>query len=448
MSSLKDIQGINAVFQLKVGDDYLNVLCAKTWNINITTDMKETTTVGSGFWKENRPKKNSYTMSLNAVVMIAGDNGEPTVHDLLVNQISALPCNYRLVCEDNSGDLLVIYGQVYVTNTTIDSNPINLLNGTVQFIGNGPINIEYDIPEYVTLTVSVSFAIGVNGKFRLSLSDADENKVYDSSLLPDTAPDDGWLLPGSMIDAQIIKGSYYYTIQWKDANSDGNTFSLSGPPPAPGTHAFDHGSMVYNDHPAFYDFTEDRSAHFELGTPYVPPPCIDVSIVGSPTLPDGEVGQNYSYSFSLTGSEPFILTVLDRPDWMDISIVGSNVFFTGIAMEDGTNIPVSISITNCSEGSVSFSQQIDVIPPTKGFLANAKLGESYGTVCGSTFVQIYLLPPAFVIAPGVRIFADEAMTTPVVASYIVADELIKYVYEIDSTTPGESYVGSPTGATC
>lgn len=447
MSSLKDMQGRNCIFQLRVGDEYFNVLCAKTWGLSVTTKMKETTTPGSGFWQEYRPQKLSYTLSLNAVVMIAGENGEPTVKDLFQNQMNFLPCNYRMVCEDNSGALLVIIGQAYVTNTSIDSNPINLLNGTVQFQGNGDIELADNIPEYILLTTMV-LGIGASGKFRLLLGDADENVIFDSSLSPEAQLNDGWLLPGSILESSIIKGSYYYAIQWKDVTSDDNSFNLSGPPPAPGTRTFNHGDGVINDHPNFYDFTADRSATFELGEPYVPPACINVAIEGSPMLPDGEVGQIYSYSFPITGTAPFVLTVNNRPSWMSISIVGSNVFFTGMAMTAGTDIPVSITITNCSEGAVSFSQNIEIIPPTKGKLVIARLGNNPVTICGEPIGNIYILPPASAALPGVRIFADEAMTTPVVAGYIVPDNFIKNVYEIDSTMPGESYVGSPTGNVC
>src|ERR1044072_7658477 len=146
MSSTYDIQGRNCVFQIKVGDVYLDVLCAKTFSFNRTYELKETTTVLSGFDKEFRPRKKSYTISFNGVVQVLADGSKPTIKTLFDNAEGFLPFNYRLIYEDNSSNAMVIQGTVYVSSAIFNANPINLLDGTIEMTGNGPIEVLDVIP--------------------------------------------------------------------------------------------------------------------------------------------------------------------------------------------------------------------------------------------------------------------------------------------------------------
>lgn len=105
-------------------------------------------------------------------------------------------------------------------------------------------------------------------------------------------------------------------------------------------------------------------------------PCIAVSIVGSPVLPDATVDEPFSYSFEVAGTAPFELGSIVKPGWMTISISGTTVSFSGTPTggDVGTGIAVGFDIQNCAGhgsgspsssgmwgGDVSFDDTIDVV---------------------------------------------------------------------------------------
>lgn len=359
MSSINDIQGTNCRFQLLIGDDYLDFICAKNFRIGVVTDMKETTTVGSGFWKEHRPKKLSYTLTLSGVVQVVEEEDRPVFAGLLESQRQFLPVIFRLLYIDNSGNPLVLRGSTYVTSSELVADPINLLDGTIQFIGTGELFQEYEIPVFIDMTVEVTGIADAKCKFTLINEDGEQ--VYNTDSLPETQANSGWLIQGQSVTFNILSGNYYWGMQASDVNSDDNDFDLDTPAPGPVHVDFDHNPVNGGSYPAeIHDFTADRTATFTIGEALPPPPCIDVSLFGAPELPDGEVGIPYAYSFALAGSQPFALTLNDIPSWMTVAIVDDMVNFSGVPDVDGAGITVDITITNCSSGSVNFTDTIDI----------------------------------------------------------------------------------------
>jgi hypothetical protein len=345
---------------MKVGDEYLDVMCAKTWSINFTTDMKETTTTQSGFWKEYRPRKMSYTASFNGVVMIIAPQDKPTIKSLFQNQLNFLPVNYRIIFKDNSDELMIITGQLFVTSTAFDANPINLLNGTIQFQGNGPVEITDEIPEFIDLTVSITTLDTATGKFRFVLVDENSAIIFDTATLPETAGSEGWMVPDQVITKQVLSGNYYFGFTTNSINSDENVFDLNTPSPGPVHMEFDHENQEYNSSPVLHDFTAARTASLNIGTELPPPPCVPVFIIGIPSLPDGQVNVPYNYTFEIDGTAPIGLTINERPAWMNIAIIGDDVVFSGTPDTDGVGIGISITLSNCSGATTDFSDSIDV----------------------------------------------------------------------------------------
>lgn len=361
MSSINDIQGTNCRFQILVGDDYLDFICAKNFRIAMLTDTKETTTPGSGLWKEFRPKKLSYTLAMSGLVQVIEEENRPVFAGLMESQKGFLPVDFRLLYIDNSDNPLVLRGRVYITSNEITADPINLLDGSVQMIGTGELHIEYEIPVFIDMTVQVT---GIaNAKCKFILINEDGEQVYNTDALADTQANGGWLIQGQTVTFNVLTGNYYWAMVTQDVNSDDNEFDLNTPSPGPVNIEFDHNPTSASSYPDdLHDFTANRSAVFTIGDELPPPPCIDVSIFGSPELPDGEVGIPYSYSFALAGSQPFGLTINSRPSWMTIEISGDTVNFSGTPDVDGSDIDVDITITNCSAGSVNLTDTIDIEP--------------------------------------------------------------------------------------
>lgn len=360
MSSEFDIQGRNCLFQMKIDNDYIDVLCAKTFSFNRVYELKETTTVQSGFDKEYRPRKKSYTMSFNGVVQVKSGNNEPTIKTLFDYGEGFLPVSYRLIYEDNSNNVMVINGQAYLNSQIFNANPINLLDGTTELTGNGPIEILDYIPQFINVTVSV---IGTaNAKTRFILYKADGTIVYDTSTLLALLPTGGWLVQGQSVVMTVQAGQYAWGVSTKDVQSLTNAFTLDITPAV--NVGFGNAPFNQNSLPTVYDFLTDKNAVFDIGATAPPPTCVSPAIVGSPSLPDGTTLSSYSYSFNITGSTPFTITNVTKPTWMNISVSGNTVMISGLigTGDSGSNIPVSFDINNAC-GAVTFSDTFDVNLP-------------------------------------------------------------------------------------
>ena len=360
MSSAYDIQGRNCIFQMSIDDVYVDVLCAKTFSFNRVYELKETTTVQSGFDKEYRPRKKSYTISFNGVVQIEAAAGEPTIKTLFEYGEGFLPVPYRIIYEDNSSNVLVIQGSVYLSSAIFNANPINLLDGTVEMQGNGPIERLDVIPDLINLNLICTGDNSIDAVVQFKLFDTNGGVVFDSGQLPEASG--GNLTHPFNLTTQIQKGNYSYWWQ-VTCDSIGNAFQLNAPPTAStpfNNNTTNNGTFGVQE----YDFTANRTVTFTLGTPAPPPACVAPSIPGSPTLPDGQVTIPYATSFAISGSAPFGLTINNRPSWMNISIIdnGSGSYYvqlTGTPDATGTGVVVDIDITNAC-GSVNYSDTIDV----------------------------------------------------------------------------------------
>ncbi len=355
-----DIQGKNCLFQLKIGDDYLTVVCAKSFTFNPVTDMKETTTVGSGFWKEFRPRKLSYTITFNGMLQVQSLVTQEKIKTFFDYQVQFLPLPYRMIYTDNSGNVMNVNGTVYVTSNLFDASPANLVNGTVEMQGNGGVEVLDYVPDFINVTVSVTGT--ADAKTRFILYKADGTVAYDTSTLLALLPTSGWLVQGESVILVVQKGQYAYGVSTSNVLSLTNTFDLNT---TPAVHiAFGSADLNQNSLPTLYDFQTDKTAVFDIGATAPPPTCVAPAIVGSPSLPDGTALSSYSYSFNVTGSTPFNITNVTKPSWMAINVSGNTILISGLigTGDTGTNIPVSFDINNAC-GSVTFSDTFDVDLP-------------------------------------------------------------------------------------
>lgn len=363
-----DIQGKNCIFQLKIGDEYLTVVCAKSFTFNPVTDMKETTTVGSGFWKEFRPRKLSYTITFNGMLQVESLVTQEKIKTLFDYQIQFLPLPYRMLYFDNSNNVMNVNGTVYVTSNLFDASPANLVNGTTELQGSGPLEILDFVPDYINVTVSVTGQ--ADAKTRFILYHADGTVAYDTSTLLALLPTGGWLVQGESVILVVQKGQYAWGISTDEVGSATNTFDLDITPAV----NVNFGQADYNQNslPTTYDFLTDKTAVFDIGTATPPPGCVAPSIPGSPSLPNGQVGIPWATSFALAGSDPFNISNVTKPSWMSIFLyqpggagTTTYVMLQGTPDVSGTGITVSMDVNNAC-GTVPFSDTIDVAaaPPT------------------------------------------------------------------------------------
>lgn len=349
-----DIQGNNCVFQLKVDDVYKTVVCAKSFTFNPITDMKETTTVGSGFWKEFRPRKLSYTITFNGMLQVESLNTQERIKTMFDYQIGFLPLPYRIIYTDNSSNVMVVEGWVYVTSTLLDASPVNLVNGTIELQGNGMPTISDVIPDLANIHIVSLGDNSINAQFQFKLMDSTGAIVFDSGQLPGASG--GNLTHPVDITGTVQKGTYF--IFWQAlAQSIGNAFQLDAPP----TKSEIFNSALVNESTygiQDFDFTANRTVTFTLGVSNPPPSCVAPS-VSFASVPDGLNGNSWTGTITVAGSQPFNLTNITKPSWMSISVNNDTITMTGTA-QTGSGQTISFDINNAC-GSVSYSTTIDIL---------------------------------------------------------------------------------------
>jgi hypothetical protein len=94
-------------------------------------------------------------------------------------------------------------------------------------------------------------------------------------------------------------------------------------------------------------------------------PCVPVEVGLFEPLGDATEGEAYIWEIPFTGTAPFTLTDIVKPDWMTIVYVDIDnlVRFTGTpdSGDIGTGITVSFTVNNCSDSTYDFSDTIDVL---------------------------------------------------------------------------------------
>lgn len=370
-----DIQGINCVFQVKIGDDYKTVVCAKSFTFNPVTDMKETTTVGSGFWKEFRPRKLSYTITFNGMLQVSSLTTQEVAKTLFTYQVQFLPLEYQLLYNDNSGNVMIVRGTTYISSSLFDASPVNLVNATQELQGSGAIEILDELPNPVNINIISTGDPSIAALIQFKLMNGNGDIIFDSGQLPGASGGD--LTHPVNVTGQVQSGSYYFFWQ-VTAASIGNQFNLDAPPTKT-TNFNDNTNSESSFGVQIYDFTADRNVEFVFGTPTPPPACVAPSITSGSTLPDGQVGTAYSYSIIVNGSQPFNITNVTKPSWLSITIIGGNtVLLSGTPDVSGTGITVAFDINNAC-GSVSISDTIDIaIAPVTTSLMKWELFDTSG----------------------------------------------------------------------
>ena len=123
------------------------------------------------------------------------------------------------------------------------------------------------------------------------------------------------------------------------------------------TWANEYLSQKYSDYKVYGAF-DQRLNNYIIALSTDDTVCASV-FVPPVTLPDGYVGQYYSYSLVIYGTQPFTMTNVVAPSWMTVEVVDDTIYFTGMPDEFQDDIPVSFDIANaCGADSISTTLNI------------------------------------------------------------------------------------------
>lgn len=417
------IQANDCLIDVDMGSGYVPFLCVKSFTVNIVTDEKEITTEGDGFFKAFDYKILSWTVNINGAMQLQ-DNVNPVIFDLVEYQKNFIEVPLRVRYYKGT-QLKVFTGRCIVKQSNISNNASQLADGTADLLGSGSFTLEDSLPDQVNLNLIMTGSDSSVALAKFRLINSDGEIIFQSDTLPEA--NGGWLSNPFNVNALVPKGSWY--VFWiTDCQVDNNNFSLDAPPTL--STDFDNNVQQQNTYPSqLYDFTANRTGTWTLGIPVPPPACVPPVMGGGPAMPDGSVGAPYSYSKTLTGSQPFSLSDVTKPSWLNITVTGSTILMTGTPDVSGTDLPINFNVNNDC-GTVFFEDTINVADtPTLSTISWTRNGLIFGGVLriyqnGTLVVQATTLDSgSFVVNPGDTLQATLSGINTYTKHLIVTDSI-------------------------
>lgn len=134
------ILGTDVVLQLYKEGSYEEFICATECSIEINTEVKDVRGPVDGKWKMVRGKRNSYSVSLNGLIVLG--EARPTTFWLVDNQIQWLDLPFRMVFTDPETMLIkIMAGNALIERSQLTSSSTSFANSSFDFTGNGALTI-------------------------------------------------------------------------------------------------------------------------------------------------------------------------------------------------------------------------------------------------------------------------------------------------------------------
>lgn len=172
------VAGQDFVIYIFDGGVWKLYVCATSGELNVSTDMIETSIAGNGLWASFVPSKNSFTLTLSGVVSLNVVEAL-TLPELRQIQVAQKPLLTRFQRTDVSGNVYTDEFTFFITNST-DSGSfdgVNIFNISGQ--GTGPIT------QIFTPTVPVPIGAGLVYRYDYTAT-ANETGFTDSGLIGKT----------------------------------------------------------------------------------------------------------------------------------------------------------------------------------------------------------------------------------------------------------------------
>ncbi len=181
---MEPIQGKDAYVQLKVGEDFLDLLCATEMSLNVSQDVVLKTTVGSGAWRRKALRGLSdWSVSVSGLSHIDNTADQISWFYVLQQQVRGTAQIVRIIFEAD-GDTLVLEGEVIIPVMSIGGSVTDFAIGDITLEGTGPFELSNvipvptgDCPEVFADTwdtVEGEFGISGPGREGLSFEGADK----------------------------------------------------------------------------------------------------------------------------------------------------------------------------------------------------------------------------------------------------------------------------------
>lgn len=165
---------------------------------------------------------------------------------------------------------------------------------------------------------------------------------------------------------------------------------------------------------------------------------------GGLQLPDGTENVPYTYMHAVNGTTPFTLSSIVKPAWMNITVSGNNIVFSGTpgSGDVGTSINVSFNVNN-SVGTLVLTDDIDVIAAASCVsvsftstpsIPNAVAGQPYNAFIALNGTNPYIL--SSIVKPAWATIVSEATGIRITGTPPSADPTAGFSFDISNCGGG------------
>lgn len=245
------VKGTDAMIKFNFHGSLQAYCYAKSFDMSITSDLIPVSTVGDGTWKRFKGKRNSYTIGMDALVLLTDDSPKSISPDFLEQQANLMDLHFEILYTGETGSIYSMSGRAIVQNLSFSATPTGFVSKNVQFQGNGPI-LRNDTPvSLVDLTMQVITSPGAVTMGNIIITDAIGNE---------TVVHAGTIANGASVTAQIPAGTYHIRATL-NSNRPYNLYSSDAAPGFTETLNGTHTNTVYWPYPPnspIWDFTVNR----------------------------------------------------------------------------------------------------------------------------------------------------------------------------------------------
>lgn len=248
------IKGTDALIRLNINGS-LEVYCyATSINVDHQVEFNGVSTEGDGSWKKYRPKRQGWTVSFDALALIADDGDKATTFQMLQQMGSFVETLMVIVFTGETGSVQTLSGNVFFNTMNLNWTAPSFVAKSVNLLGNGAYTLNESGAD-ITVNISVQVA---EPDFAGQITSV---KLYSNStdfieLL--TAPVD----PDEPASVSVEPGEYYVEITVVTADIN-NTLTIDAPPTA-SVGVSTIGTVVLDTAPfgadnVLFDFNENRN---------------------------------------------------------------------------------------------------------------------------------------------------------------------------------------------
>lgn len=145
---MEPIHGKDILLSIKVGDEFIPVICAIDMTFTCTQEVLLATSVDTGIWRRKRLRNLSeWNVQVSGLSKIDNSDGQVSFFYLLQENIRGSEQTIQIMFEDSDANTQVLEGVVIIPQLTINGNVGSFADATISFEGTGAVEIGIPISD-------------------------------------------------------------------------------------------------------------------------------------------------------------------------------------------------------------------------------------------------------------------------------------------------------------